>query len=151
MLSLSRRNKSRIVSEMARRSVTTRRSEGAQRSILLHLNIYFFDLIRNNVARRARVDRLRCHDEAFLAATVLGSVKGVCWTRSRRKSWNRTRGDGSVPKKVQGCSPRDSDEREKFVDGEGGRRKITCIACAKMRVCTYVRVREETNENSESE
>lgn len=144
LLSLSRRNKSRI-SEMARRSVTTRRSEGAQRSILLHLNIYFFDLIRNNVARRARVDRLRCHDEAFLAATVLGSVKGVCWTRSRRKSWNRTRGDGSVPKKVQGCSPRDSDERERE------RRKITCIACAKMRVCTYVRVREETNEDSESE
>lgn len=28
--------------------------------------LYIFDLIRNNVARRARVDRLRCHDEAWL-------------------------------------------------------------------------------------
>lgn len=59
-------------------------------------NIYFFGLIRNNAARWARVDRLRCHDEAFLTATaMLGSVKRAS-TRSRRKSRNRTRWDRVV-------------------------------------------------------
>lgn len=132
-----------------RENIITRRTTRAHKrvSILLHLNIYFFDLIRNNVARRARVDRLRCHDEAFLAATVLGSVKGVCSARKQEEveeqdERGRFGSEGGARMFAQGFG-----RARAIVDTRKRERKdrvyrVRKGACVYVYVCTCARVYE---------
>lgn len=97
---------------------------------------------RNNVARWARVDRLRCHDEAFFAATEFGSVKEACSTReaegSRRTGrgrtvWFRGRCKDSAanmdPRKREICIGKISDRERR-------------LSCARVYIyaCTYVHI-----------